>query len=535
MRQAALGLALLTLGCIWPQSAPADEAEQLFDPSRMYVIELTLPPEAETALGKTESQPDKHPFEYQPGATFRIAETDGSPDGVGPFSKAVAVKVRLKGSASLRYLDRKSAFKIKFEDELFRGLEVLTLNNMVEDPSMIHETLAYTAFRGSGVPASRTGYAYVYVNGEDFGVHLNIETLDEIALEKLFGSFDPDTQHLYESEYEAEVDPARAWMYEIDAGSDDRSDLEALIEAVNSSGPSSWADRVKAVANLEEMTRMWAVEKYIGQWDGYAGMEASWLPNNYYLYSDPLGRFQMLPWGNDESWQAAYHLPFDGPAGRMFDLCLADEACFAIYRQSVAAVSKAIAGMDLDRLAADTAALLAPWQEMEDDDSTREEYSLEEIAEGVDETREFIASRPAEAVEWLGENPGPGGGPDLPGSDGPAANPSQAFQPLGPPSRGLRIGRVWVAAGALHTQVHLRNVGLVTQRALISTGKGGGVICRDQARAEQAGSLVLHCQLPASIRKRLRQRWLGLTLATRFVPSSGTAENVARRITLPRD
>jgi hypothetical protein len=34
-----------------------------------------------------------------------------------------------------------------------------------------------------------------------------------------------------------------------------------------------------AVADLEEMTRMWATEKYIGQWDGYAGKDGDpWLP-----------------------------------------------------------------------------------------------------------------------------------------------------------------------------------------------------------------------------------------------------------------
>lgn len=522
-------LVLSALSGFWAPGAAADEAATIFDPGRMYVIKLTLPPEGETALGKTESQPNTTPFEYQPGGTFSIAETDGTPDGVAKFSDPVPVEVRLKGSASLRYLDKKSAFKIKFVGAgRLRGLRILTLNNMVEDPSMIHETLAYTAFRGSGVPASRTGYAYVYLNDRDYGVHLNIETLDEIALEKLFGSFDEDTQHLYESEYEAEVDPARAWMYEIDEGNDDRGDLEALIEAVNSSGPSSWAERVKAVANLEEMTRMWAVEKYIGQWDGYAGMEASWLPNNYYLYSDPTGRFQMLPWGNDESWQAAYHLPFDGPAGRMFDLCIDDDACFAIYRKAVAAVRTAIAGMSLDALAASTAALLEPWQVMEDEDSTREEHSLEEIADGVAETREFIATRPAEADEWLGEQQQPGvepttfpSAPALPGR----------VDPVGP---SLRIGRIWVAGGVLRTQAQLRTGGVVTQQAKISTGKGAVVICRDRAQAEAARSLTLQCRLPASIRERLRQKSLGLTVATRFFPASGKPENVARRITLSR-
>ena len=64
---------------------------------------------------------------------------------------------------------------------------------------MIHESLAYTAFRATGVPAPRTGYAYVRVNGDDYGLHLNVETLDSVSLPTL-RPFDADTQHLYEGE-----------------------------------------------------------------------------------------------------------------------------------------------------------------------------------------------------------------------------------------------------------------------------------------------------------------------------------------------
>jgi CotH kinase protein len=334
-------------------SAAADEAVALFDPGRMAVIKLTLPQTSREGLAANRDK-------YQPG-TFSLAETNGTPGSEGPFSPPLNVKIKLKGSASYRPLSEKSAFKIKFEETPFRGLRTMTLNNMVEDPSMLHETLAYTAFRGAGVPASRTGYAYVYVDGEDFGIHLNIESLDEVALEKIFGSFDPDVQHLYEGEDSADVRPGGAGAYEIDEGSDNRGDLEALIDAVNSSGPSSWATRVAPFADLAEMTRMWATEKYIGQWDGYAGSEAEWLPNNYYLYSDPSGRFQMMPWGNDESWQTAYRLSFDGSAGLLFDSCLADSTCAGLYREAVVAVRGAITSMNLDGLATKTAAMLAPW------------------------------------------------------------------------------------------------------------------------------------------------------------------------------
>jgi hypothetical protein len=519
IRFAALALAVLALSGPWAQSAAADDAGAIFDPSTMYVVELSLPQKSREGLA---ANSDK----YQPGK-FSLAETDGTPDGVGAFSTPVDVEIKIKGSASRRPLSEKSAFKIKFDDAPFRGLGYMTLNNMVEDPSMLHETLAYTAFRGAGVPASRTGYAYVYVDGEDFGIHLDIEALDEIALEKLFGAFDPDVQHLYEGEDAHDVSPGEAGAFEVDEGDkNDRGDLEALIEAANSSGPPDWATRVGPVADLREMTRMWAVEKYIGQWDGYAGSEAEWLPNNYYLYSDPSGRFQMMPWGNDESWQTAYRLPFDGSAGLLFDSCLEDAACAAIYRESVIAVRQAIAGMGLDALATNTAAMLAPWQQKERVESTREEHDLGEIEGEVADTRAFIAARPGDVAEWLGEEQQPGGSSAGVASGSPAPHISVNF-----PGAGLRVGRAWVAKGVLRTQARPWTRGVLIQRVTVPTAKGPAVVCRKRVRVKRAGELTLSCRLPASVRRRLDRERLSITIAIRFLPASGSPESATRRIT----
>ena len=95
-----------------------------------------------------------------------------------------------------------------------------------------------------GVPVSlaspllRTGYAYVRVNGEDYGVYLNLETIDRVMLPRFwFGS----TQHLYEGEYDAQggvdVFPGNAGRFGVDQGDEaDLSDLDALIAAVNGDG-----------------------------------------------------------------------------------------------------------------------------------------------------------------------------------------------------------------------------------------------------------------------------------------------------------
>ncbi len=527
-------LLIPALGGLWAASAAADEAAQLFDPGRMYVIKLTLPQASQEGLA---ADRDK----YQPG-TLSMAETDGTPGGVGAFSPPTNIKLKLKGSASYRPLGKKSAFKIKFEEAPFYGLRVMTLNNMVEDPSMIHETLAYTAFRGAGVPASRTGYAYVYVNGEDFGIHLDIEALDEIALAKIFGSFDEGSQHLYEGENEADTEPGKAGWYEIDEGNADRGDLEALIDAVNSDGPEDWATRVADVADLTEMTRMWATEKYIGQWDGYAGYDGEGLPNNYYLYSDPSGRFQMMPWGNDESWQTwtRWRVPFGGGGGEMFNRCLDDDACFALYRQAVIHVRDAVAAMHLDSLAAKTAAMLAPWQAKERLESTREEHGAEEIQNVVADTCEFIAARPGEVAEWLGEEPPPGDGPScgIPQSGSASgSNPTLRSDP-NPDShfrihvrqRSFEVAHAWVRDGILRIRVRARRRGIFTQRVTVQTGKGPVVACRKQTRVKHPGPLTLRCHLPASTRAQLRQGHQSIGVLIRFLPENGKPQSTTLRV-----
>ena len=67
-----------------------------------------------------------------------------------------------------------------------------------------------------------------------------------------------------------DVAPGGAAAYEIDEGDeDDRADLEALIDATHATG-GDWSDGMAATADLNEMTRVWAGEQYIGHFDSYS-------------------------------------------------------------------------------------------------------------------------------------------------------------------------------------------------------------------------------------------------------------------------
>ena len=54
----------------------------------------------------------------------------------------------------------------------------LTLNNMVQDPTMLHEALGNEVYQAAGVPVPRTSYVHLRVYDQDQGLYLNVETID---------------------------------------------------------------------------------------------------------------------------------------------------------------------------------------------------------------------------------------------------------------------------------------------------------------------------------------------------------------------
>ncbi|HWA53858.1 MAG TPA: CotH kinase family protein, partial [Solirubrobacterales bacterium] len=399
-----------------------------------------------------------------------------------------------------------------------------TLNNMVEDDSFLHETLAYRMFRAAGVAAPRTGFAWLRLDGEEFGLYLNLENLDKINLERWFGPF-AAPQHLYEGESGVDVEPGREGEFEVDEGDEaDRSDLEALVESANTSIGPGWASQASSRIDLEEMTRMWAVEKFVGHWDGYSGEGAVGRPNNYYLYSDSAGRFQMLPWGTDNTWEPSKKPDFEGDAGLLFDDCEADPECEGLYRKALRAVGKVAAGLDLDPFAAGLAERLEPWELLEQSND-RHEHDMDAIENAVGEVREYIADRPVELAGFLGPEES---------EAQPRAPSAPAVAGSSPPARRLYVGHAGRRAGVLVTHLWTTGPGLVSQSATFGTAKGPRYACSAQLGVTAAGEFVLRCNLSSVVISRLRRRHLALQVWTDFTPAGGTPESAFERVALPR-
>ena len=109
------------------------------------------------------------------------------------------VAIRPKGNSSLSQIsmdnttDRYS-FKVKFDEyvdgQTLDGLSKLVLNNNMADATYMKEYLSYKLLDSLGVPTPECAYANITVNGEEWGLYLAVEPIEEEFIARNYGSTD---------------------------------------------------------------------------------------------------------------------------------------------------------------------------------------------------------------------------------------------------------------------------------------------------------------------------------------------------------
>ncbi len=235
------------------------------------------------------------------------------------------VGLHLKGNASFRDLTGKASFKIDVHEwdttARFYGMKRLTLNNMVQDPTMSAEHVAYALYGWLGIPAARHGYARVRVNGESYGLYGIVESVDEELLERLFPG--DDEGNLYKGGYGGDFAEGRAPIFSQEEGADtSRADLATLIDTVLASTPGTFTSVLDAHFDTNQLLDLWAAELVTSNADSYTTTA-----NNYFVYHATVAdRWVMMPWGPDQSFSDVE--PWDGAhPGRLYERCLESADC----------------------------------------------------------------------------------------------------------------------------------------------------------------------------------------------------------------
>lgn len=247
------------------------------------------------------------------------------------------VGMRLKGNSTFQDLGGKASFKLNFDyvvdGQMFLGLEHVNFHGNVLDASMLHESLAFHIYRTAGLPAARTGWATVEINGTDFGIYTLSEVQDEVYLKQWW---DDTTGSVYESgSFEGSCDftdsGCDCFEHDYVGDNDTIEDLQALCAAATTS--ENWLDGMKAKVDWQPWLRTMSMDMILGHWDNY-GFNI----NNYRIFHEPdLDLWYFTPWSTDlafgwNPWGGAYcgeygTWPSDHSRGYLMSRCWSDSAC----------------------------------------------------------------------------------------------------------------------------------------------------------------------------------------------------------------
>ncbi|MFI5381188.1 MAG: CotH kinase family protein, partial [Tepidisphaerales bacterium] len=199
-----------------PATQPVRQAEELFSsPASLYTVRVSLPAAAWKMMQPTQGTVPKLPKASR-STTQPYVEGERLPSGpagneyayvratvgfehAGQTTTLGDVAIRLKGNASYNTSTGvRRPFKLNFHrfspGRRFLGQATLNLHNNSMDPDQIRESLAYSVLRDTGLPASRTASALVYitidgvVKDEYLGYYDMVEEIDSRFLKKHFGS-----------------------------------------------------------------------------------------------------------------------------------------------------------------------------------------------------------------------------------------------------------------------------------------------------------------------------------------------------------
>ena len=119
------------------------------------------------------------------------------------------VAIRGKGNTSLSrvesYGNDRYSFKLEFDHydntKTYHGLDKLCLNNIIQDNTYMKDYLTYRMMAEGGAAAPLCSFVYITVNGEDWGLYLAVESIEDSFLQRNYGSqggqlYKPDSMNM---------------------------------------------------------------------------------------------------------------------------------------------------------------------------------------------------------------------------------------------------------------------------------------------------------------------------------------------------
>jgi spore coat protein CotH len=300
--------------------------DEVFPQDHVISIEITPPPgDWEALLAEWDLSVAKSYYEAAftfdeqdlESVGFRLKGWSSLANGSGPGGGPIEGPSQPSGKFPLKVdFDR-------FGGPRFHDVNKLNLSNNWADLSYMRERLTDRIYLAMGVPAVRTAYARVRVDGHDNGLYTATQQVDRCFLEEHFGEAGGNG-NLYKAVFINNDVGALTWQgsnatdywsssecpenfpecglilktNEDDPAMNDYGDLINFIDVLNHAPEAEFEAAIESVFDVDAFLRLSAVSVTLSSFDGYLGMG-----HNYYLYNRPdTGKFMMLPYDHNESY-----------------------------------------------------------------------------------------------------------------------------------------------------------------------------------------------------------------------------------------
>ncbi|MBK8489493.1 MAG: CotH kinase family protein [Saprospirales bacterium] len=292
-------LPVLLLPAFLPAQDPFPALPPVFKDDVIPRIDILLPPDSLDIL----LAPGNEESNYHWHGTFIFDNGDqvDTVDNIG---------FRLRGNTS-RYAAKKS-FKVSFNTyepgRKWEGLEKLNLNGEHNDPAVIRSKICWDLLRWIDVPAPRSNHVELYINGDFYGLYINVEHIDEEFVQLRYGNNDGNLYKcLYPADlvykgnnpdlYKEEFWGRRAYELITNTDLDDYSDLAHFIDVLNNTPLANLPCELEQVFEVDTYLKAIAFDVLSGNWDG-----SIFNKNNFYLYHNlATGKFEYIPYDLDNT------------------------------------------------------------------------------------------------------------------------------------------------------------------------------------------------------------------------------------------
>ncbi len=288
------------------------DSDYIYDQDQLHTFELKLP---EASLAFLDADPVRE--EYVEGSLIFEGDTI-SPVGirykgsVGAFVNCVsgADWANPSGYKTCTKLSMKIKINWEGREEKFYKLKKLQFHSQNNDPSQLHDRLAYWLFRDMGVPAPRSTHARLVINGEYIGLFSMVEQIDGRMTRY---NFDDGEGNLYKEvwplTYEGNAQSVSNLLAGLETNEDENPSVHLMRDfatAIVNASEEELQDVITASMDIEEIMSYVVVDRMIRHDDGpfhwyCSGGGCS--NHNFFWYEEPENeKLHLIPWDMDNAF-----------------------------------------------------------------------------------------------------------------------------------------------------------------------------------------------------------------------------------------